>query len=298
MAVLYRATRRFANIDILFGVRSWDVVSHAKGVTVSIDEANGQTRTSRGRAFIGADGVHSQTRRTLLDGPPAEDRKRVAWRTLLPFDSVADQLALDRVSVLFGPDYHLVCYPLPHRAQVNTALFARAEPQQAASRPLLQQGRQQSARLAAILDAAGESWTPWPLFTVRTPRWYAGNIGLVGDAAHAMVPFQAQGAAMGIEDAALLAPLLVDEPSAETAFALYQQARQSRVTRVANTSASNGTIFHLPWPLSAARDAVITAQGSLAHLQRLDWLYGYAAHDQLSRTLAGKSASQDPEPTR
>ena len=295
--MLYKATRRFANIDILFGVRSWDVVSHAKGVTVSIDEANGQTRTSRGRAFIGADGVHSQTRRTLLDGPPAQDRQRVAWRTLLPFDSITGQIALDRVSVLFGTDYHVVCYPLPHRAQVNMALFAKTAPKQA-SRPALPQGQRKSPRLAALLDAAGDSWTPWPLFTVRTPRWYNGNIGLMGDAAHAMVPFQAQGAAMGIEDAAVLAPLLVGEASAQQAFALYQQARLARVTRVAETSASNGSIFHVPWPLSAARDLVIKAQGSSGHLRRLDWLYGYAAHAQLSRTLADKIASQDLGPTR
>ncbi|RYE37852.1 MAG: monooxygenase, partial [Hyphomicrobiales bacterium] len=52
---LYKATRRFANIDIIFGVRSWDVVSHARGVTAAVDEANGQTRTTRANAFIGAD---------------------------------------------------------------------------------------------------------------------------------------------------------------------------------------------------------------------------------------------------
>ena len=294
---LYKATRRFANIDILFSVRSWDVVSHAKGVTVSIDEANGQTRTSRGRAFIGADGVHSQTRRILLDGPAAQDRKRIAWRTLLPFESMAHQIALDRVSVLFGSKHHLVCYPLPHRRQVNVALFAKAT-SQPLSRPALPKGTLQGSRLAAILDIAGDGWTPWPMFTVRTPRWHVGNIGLLGDAAHAMVPFQAQGAAMGIEDAAVLAPLLVGQASALSAFERYAQIRQPRVTRVARTSASNGTIFHLPWPLSAARDMAITAQGSMGHLRRLDWLYGYVAPGQLARNLPDSTSSQGSGATR
>ncbi|WP_193335427.1 FAD-dependent monooxygenase [Devosia beringensis] len=289
---LYKATRRFANIDILFGVRSWDVVSHANGVTVSIDEAGGQTRTSRGRAFIGADGVHSHTRRTLLDGPPAQDGRRIAWRTLLPADSLAGQIALDRVSVLFAPTYHMVCYPLPHRGQVNIALFAKPVPGIAGKAQPLRQGTPDSPRIGAILQAAGDGWTPWPLFTVQAAEWHRGNIGLIGDAAHAMVPFQAQGAAMGIEDAAVLAPLLINTPRAEDALALYQQARQARVARVARTSATNGRIFHMSWPLTLARDLAITAQGGEGHMRRLDWLYGYAAHTQLARNLADRTSPQ------
>ena len=274
---LYMACRRFANIDILFGVRGWDVVSHARGVTVSIDEASGQSRTGRAHGFIGADGVHSHTRTEILHGPPARYGHRVAWRTLLPFDSVAGQIALDRVSVLFAPGYHMVCYPLPHRQQVNLALFAKA-PQSKSElgrRPALTRTIQQSPRVAVLLTAAGEGWTPWPLYTVDTPQWHSGNIGLVGDAAHAMVPFQAQGAAMGIEDAATLAPLLIAEPKAETAFEKYELARRQRVARVARTSATNGRIFHMPWPLSIARNAVIALQGSRGHLRRLAWLYNH-----------------------
>ena len=295
---LYKAARRFANIDMMFGVRSWDVVSHARGVTVSIDEADGQTRTSRGRAFIGADGVHSQTRRALLDGPQAQDRHRVAWRTLLPFESVAGQIALDRVSVLFGPGYHVVCYPLPHRRQVNIALFAKAATRAQAATLPLQQASVSSPRIAAILAAAADSWTPWPLYTVHTTQWYAGNIGLLGDAAHAMVPFQAQGAAMGIEDAAILAPLLVAQPDAEAAFARYQAIRQPRVWRVARTSLSNGVAFHMPWPLSLARDGVIAAQGSHGHLGRLDWLYSYDANAASAMNHFDKSAPQPPQSTQ
>ena len=287
---LYKACRRFANIDILFGVRGWDAVSHARGVTLSIDEANGQSRTGRGRALIGADGVHSQTRRALLDGPDAQFGGRLAWRTLLPFDSLTGQIALDRVSVLFGPGYHMVCYPLPHRRQVNLALFAAVkQPNDGGTAPTLP--AKSSPRIAAILAAAGQTWSPWPLYTVEAPRWSAGNIGLIGDAAHAMVPFQAQGAAMGIEDAAVLAPLLMSSDSAEAAFARYESIRRPRVTRVARTSASNGRIFHMPWPLSLARDSVIRAQGSRGHLRRLNWLYSHDAQADLRLNQTGSPAS-------
>jgi salicylate hydroxylase len=274
---LYKACRRFANIDILFGIRGWDVVSHARGVTISIDEANGQSRTGRAHGFIGADGVHSRTRTEILKGPAARYRQRVAWRTLLPFDSVAGQIALDRVSVLFAPGYHMVCYPLPHRQQVNLALFAAAPKGQTefGRVPVLPWALRRSPRLDVLLTAAGEGWTPWPLYTVHSPQWHAGNIGLVGDAAHAMVPFQAQGAAMGIEDAATLAPLLIAETTAETAFEKYELARRRRVARVARISATNGRIFHMPWPLGMARNTVMALQGSRGHLRRLAWLYGH-----------------------
>ena len=268
---LYRATRRFANIDIIFGVRGWDVVSHARGVTVVVDEADGQSRTTRANAFIGADGVHSHTRRHVLEGPNAQFGGRVAWRTLVPAEAVSSVIAMDRVSVFFGSGHHLVCYPLPHRGQVNLALFLPGKAEDNPSKPSLE-GK---GSLGVILAAAGESWTPWPLYTVTTPVWHRDNIGLIGDAAHAMVPFQAQGAAMGIEDAATLGPLLVEHTEPEAAFARYAAIRQSRVGRVARLSASNGRIFHMRWPLSVARDTVMQLQGPRAHLKRLGWIYGY-----------------------
>ncbi|KKB79821.1 hypothetical protein VW35_04815 [Devosia soli] len=268
---LYKATRRFANIDIIFGVRNWDVASHARGVTVSVDEADGQTRTTRANAFIGADGVHSHTRRAILQGPDAKFGGRIAWRALVSADSVAGQIAPDRVSVFFAAGYHLVCYPLPHRRQVNLALFL---PGKAEAQPQLPK-LQARGVIGVLLAAAGQNWTPWPLYTVETPVWHRGNIGLVGDAAHAMVPFQAQGAAMGIEDAATLGPLLAESDEPESALMRYEAIRRPRVQRVAKLSAANGRIFHMRWPLTLARDTVMRLQGPQGHLKRLGWIYGH-----------------------
>lgn len=276
--LLYKACRRFANIDIVFGVRHWDVVSHERGVTVAIDEADGQSRTTRANAFIGADGVHSRTRREVIQGPDATFGNRIAWRALVPMDSMSGQIALDRVSVFFGPGFHLVCYPLPHRGQVNLALFMPGPLPTDGAQP---HAHQPGAKVSAILAAAGESWTPWPMYTVTAERWSRGNIGLIGDAAHAMLPFQAQGAAMGIEDAAVLAPLLAGTESAYGALSRYAKLRQPRVKRVAALSAENGRIFHMAWPASLARDTVMRLQGPRAHLKRLDWVYGHDAGENM-----------------
>ena len=280
---LYRACRRFANVDIVFGVRSFDAVGHARGVTVAVDEHDGRTRNTRAFAFVGADGVNSPTRTRLLGGPAADYQNRVAWRALIDPEALGGAVALDRTSVLFGPGYHAVCYPLPHRGKLNIALFSREAKDKvlgsspAPEQPTLPWAARRSERFAAVLQAARGQWGFWPLATVAADDWHEGGIGLIGDAAHAMLPFQAQGAAMAIEDAAILAPLLMTEPNAAQAFARFVAMRRTRVEQVAKVSASNGVAFHLEWPFTGARDAVLRLQGQEGHLKRLAWLYGYDA---------------------
>lgn len=278
--VLFRACKRFANIDILFGVRAYDVVSHARGVSVTVDEADGKSRSARAFAFIGADGVHSRTRTGILMGPEASYTGAVAWRITLEQAALQGVLPGDRTTLLWGPGYHAVAYPLPYRSQLNIALFARCKAETAFSddppkAPKLPWAALRSPQFDAILKAAGDDWGFWPLSTVKTPVWTEGGVGLIGDAAHAMMPFQAQGAVMAIEDAAILAPLLMTEPDAESALRRYQSIRQPRVERVRKTSDSNGLAFHLEWPFTVARNTVVKLQGPRGHLDRLAWLYGY-----------------------
>lgn len=273
--LLHRACRRFANVDIALGISSFSVEDSTRGLAVTAEQDSG-TRGGRAFAFVGADGVHSQTRTAVLSGPPASPSSTVAWRSMIGTDKLEGHLALNRTSLLLAPGCHAVCYPMPHRRAVNVALFANAATTDGAdSRPTLPPRAARSDRFAAIMGAAGTTWTYWPLATVETPSWHTGNVGLVGDAAHAMLPFQAQGAAMAIEDAAILAPLLMTEPTAEAAFRRYEAMRRTRVARVARLSASNAAIFHMDWPLSAARDLAIRLQGRTGHLKRLDWIYRF-----------------------
>lgn len=280
--LLFRACKRFANIDILFGVKSHIVVSHPRGVSVTIDEADGKSRTGRAFAFIGADGVNSQTRTNVLMGPKSVYSGMVAWRTTLQAGALDGIAATDRTSLFWGPGYHAVSYPLPHRQQINVALFAKVKRDVAFSEtpptaPLLPWSMTPSPHFRAILTAAADSWTFWPCSTVESDDWYSGGIGLIGDAAHAMLPFQAQGAVMAIEDAAILAPLLMTETSAQDALQAYVSHRKERVERVRKTSVANGNAFHMSWPMSVARDSVVRSQGPRGHLKRLAWLYGYDA---------------------
>jgi salicylate hydroxylase len=280
--ILFRACKRFANIDMLFGVRGFDAEPHARGVSVSVEEADGRTRSGRAFALVGADGVHSHTRTALMQGAEARYSGYVAWRATLPLDALGETIATDRVSVMMAPGYHAVCYPLPYRRRLNVVLLAREKTPDAAARtPTLPWSLLRSPRFDALMAAAADGWSAWPLLSVAAARWHEGGIGLIGDAAHAMLPFQAQGAAMAIEDAAVLAPLLTTEPDAAIAFSRYAAARQPRVVRVVRQSAANGRIFHMEWPFSLARDAVLALGGGRAHLRRLAWLYGYDAAPEI-----------------
>lgn len=279
---LYRACRRFANIDMMFSIRSFDAVTHDRGTSIIVDDAGGNARSARVHAFVGADGVRSDVRTRVLNGPAATYSGYVAWRTTLSADLLKGVLAPDRTTLLLGPGYHAVCYPLPHRKQVNIALFVkepakRLDPNNPPKEPTLPWAALPSPAFEAIRSLARGSWGYWIVDTVDAPVWSDGGVGLIGDAAHAMLPFQAQGAAMAIEDAAILAPLLMTEPDAAGAFQRYEAMRRPRIDRVRKISNSNGFAFHLEWPFTIARNIAIRAQGPRGHLKRLGWLYGFDA---------------------
>lgn len=280
--VLFKACRRFANIDLLFGVRSFDAVNHSRGTSLVVEEAGGQSRSARVHALVGADGVNSETRTRVLNGPAATYSGFVAWRTTVSMDMLAGVLAPDRTTLLLAPGYHAVCYPLPQRKVFNIALFAkeprgRVEAADPPREPRLPWAAAPSKTFETLLSTARGGWGYWVISTVEAPVWSDGGVGLVGDAAHAMLPFQAQGAAMAIEDAAILAPLLMTEPDAPSAFQRFAAMRRPRLDRVRKITDFNGFAYHLEWPFTLGRNVVLRAQGPRGHLKRLDWLYGFDA---------------------
>jgi salicylate hydroxylase len=281
--ILHKACRRFANIDLQLGVDQISVRNEEDGVLVSSPTLDRLGRSGNGRVFIGADGVHSPTRRLVLKGPDARATGRTAWRALVPVDALPAGFSLSHTALFLSRRWHLVAYPLPTRGVVNLALFAPDARTGAPSGPAIRAPRQSDSIARQLIAAADGQWTPWPLYSVETPNWHQGAIGLIGDAAHAMLPFQAQGAAMTIEDAAVLGALLGSDEPAVSALARYSALRQSRVRRVQQVSRRNGKIFHMGRPLSYARDLVMRAQGPDRQVESLAWLYEHDVAVELGR---------------
>ncbi|NOZ32313.1 MAG: hypothetical protein GXP01_04385 [Alphaproteobacteria bacterium] len=279
--VLLTAAKQHTSIALYYGVGDTEIVEHSLGISAQVQLADHTLRTVRPFAFIGADGVHSHTRTRLLNGPPARYTGLVAWRALVPRGVLENLVAPDRTSLMFGPGTHIVIYPLPAHEKFNVVMFTKVAKKHLGDAKRMGHPRldryyvRRCELVRTLFSAIGDNWTTWPLNAVQTDTWYRGPVGLIGDAAHAMLPFQAQGAAMAIEDAALLASELHRAAKPHTAFSRYEALRRPRVERVARISARNGTIFHLPGPLCYARDRVVAGRNPVTHFSSLDWLYAY-----------------------
>lgn len=291
--ILYEAARKRSRIEIALGARNIDMVRHSRGLTVSAELGDGSIHTGRPYALIGADGVHSEIRRKFMDGPDARYSGYVAWRATLGEAQLAAHLSLNHTSLCFGPGFHGVFYPLAARQLLNVVLSTKVPAKRAfaetpPTRPKIDPYYlKRSALFGALMKLMGDKWTFWPLNAVEAPRWHDGQfLALVGDAAHAMLPFQAQGAAMGIEDAAVMARQLSKADSPGAAFEGYESERRRRVSEVQALSRRNGTIFHMPFPFSIARNAGAARRGGTAQLDDLAWIYGFDA-DQPPRRIPG-----------
>ncbi len=189
----------------------------------------------------------------------------------------------DESSLWLGERAHLVHYPLRGGAVVNVVAIVDEDfrgsggdefwscPGDAAALEARFSYWHASAR---DLLAAASDWRKWPLFDCDPlASWTAGRVALLGDAAHPMPPFLAQGAAQAIEDAAALGRALARGRDIEQGLAAYQAARQARAARVLRESRRQGAIYHLSGPAAFLRDAALQALGGARLLARYDWLY-------------------------
>jgi len=281
---LYKATKSFPSIEILFGVTDTRVEDLGEAVSVIIERDGKPSYPLTARAHIGADGVRSVTRTGILNGKPPQYSGYVAWRAMADFEQLGKILPKDRSALFWGPDYHMVVYPLPKRDQFNVVLVTEfALPLEETDTPAISnKSLSKNKLLSSIMDSISDPWTAWPLFSVKTDTWHKGNVAMLGDAAHAMLPFQAQGAAMSIEDAGSLATMLASETDNAKAFNKWQNLRQSRVNKVQDQSQKNGFVFHMSPPLSWGRDAVVARKSAKAHLERLDWIYEHDAFEGIA----------------
>jgi len=235
-----------------------------------------------GAALIGADGLWSRLRALLGDRTAPRFAGRSAFRAIIPAAQGSPQDREPIINMWMAPEGHLVHYPVRAGAAVNIVAVCGGRWQSPAWNTCA--GRDEVlerfpaaawAPAARELLATPERWQKWALYD-REPStsWGRGPVTLLGDAAHPMLPFLAQGAAMAIEDAFVLARDLARSPGDHIAgLRDYEAARRPRTAGVQRASRRNDFRFHLRQPAAFVRDAALRALGGERLLAQYDWIY-------------------------
>lgn len=281
---LLQRVEQLPDIDLRLGVQFDDAATHANGVTVVTRRGDDRQQNETAIGLIGADGLWSAVRNRFFGDVAPQFSGKIAWRGSLDPTLLPREFNRGRVQLWLGPNAHLVAYPIRGGRLINLVAIADGtwnrpgwnEPADAAEvAQFFATGRWPSA--ARMMINAVEHWSRWALFNLpEWPSWSHDRIGLLGDAAHAMLPFAAQGAGMAIEDAAVLARCLND-PAIGTAQALqrYGAMRRGRVARVQRTAIKLGRIYQMRGAAAIARNLAMKAMGGKRILSEQDWIYDW-----------------------
>jgi 2-polyprenyl-6-methoxyphenol hydroxylase-like FAD-dependent oxidoreductase len=261
-------------------VRS-EVVSYDQdGSSVTARLASGEA--VKGRLLIGADGLWSNIRKKVVgDGAPRVSG-HTTYRSVIPTEEMPEDLRWNAATLWAGPKCHLVHYPLSGWKVFNLVVTCHNDaPEPVAGKPVsdeeVMRGFAHIHPRAQEIIHHGKNWKLWVLCD-RDPveRWIDGRVALLGDAAHPMLQYFAQGACMALEDAVCLSHMLGFYPDDHaTALAQYRAQRFPRTARVQMLSRAIGEhIYHPDGEHARLRNAIMSAKSSEDYYGDLAWLYG------------------------
>lgn len=250
------------------------------GSSVAAHLASGETVI--GSLLVGADGLGSSVRAQVIgDGPPRVSGHST-YRSVIPTDEMPEDLRWNAATLWAGPKCHIVHYPLSDWKMFNLVVTCHnGAPQPVAGKPVsdneVMQGFQHVHKRAQNIIRHGSNWKLWVLCD-RDPveRWIDGRVVLLGDAAHPMMQYFAQGACMALEDAVCLSHMLDIHPGDSTsALESYRMQRFKRTARVQLLSRAIGEhIYHPDGAHARLRNAIMSAKTSEDYYDDLAWLYG------------------------
>jgi 3-hydroxybenzoate 6-monooxygenase len=269
-----------------------------RGDAVDVTCADGTSH--RGRAVIVADGLHSRLRKLFSDDEPVCSGF-AAYRGTVDVTQMTRHPGLDDVVAWIGPGLHLVQYPLRAGTLYNQVAVFRSRRYEAGEPDWGGPDELDSAFAGCcdrVREALSSLWRDryWPMYD-RPPmdNWARGRVALLGDAAHPMLQYLAQGACQAIEDADALAGALARQAGPDgvpAALAAYVRARAPQAMRVQRTARLWGDVWHVDGVAAVLRDELFTRQAADYH-RYTDWLYGPAGRDAGTGGDAADAAAGD-----
>ena len=275
---ILEAVRELPSIKFVTDTRIVEMEEHGSKVTVI--DAKGQRHTAD--AVIGCDGVKSCIRDTLVGDAPRVSG-HVVYRAVVPVAEMPADLRWNAPAVWVGPNCHLVHYPLRGAEQFNLVVTFHSREHETWG---VREGSKEEVmtyftgicdRPRQLLDAP-TSWKRWSTAD-RDPveAWGRGRVTLLGDAAHPMLQYLAQGACMAIEDAVTLGEAVKRcDFDLRAAFRLYEQCRITRTARVTMSAREMGRIYHAKGVERKVRNALWRNRSPERFYDALEWLYGWS----------------------
>ena len=286
--LLLSAVQRSGSAELLLGQTVGKVEQTDEAVQVhTAPTATLQAHMLQADVLVGADGLWSRVRSAVVEDGPPRVTGHLAYRALVRQTDLPAALRSQVVTAWLGPKFHVVHYPVRGGEYLNVVAIVQS-PLQGQDVGDLQNWDHSAnaAELRALLANVGaplldlihaiDAWRLWPLCDrppMRSAAEHAkGRIALLGDAAHPMRPYLAQGAGMAIEDAAKLAQVLsLPGLSVRAALQSYAAQRWQRNARVQARSLRNGRIFHATGLVRVARNTSLKLLGQ--RLMDVPWLY-------------------------
>ena len=281
---LLEGAQETGRVQFLASTRVEHVEQSGDGVTVH----DAQGRVHRGSALIGADGVRSAVRQQYV-GDPARVSGHVVYRAVVERKDFPAELRWNAASIWVGPNCHLVHYPLRGGEQYNVVVTFHSRQSEEWSITEGSPAEVQSyfegiVPKARQLIELPKSWKRWATAD-RDPiaRWSFGRVTLLGDAAHPMLQYLAQGACMALEDAVTLGEALrAHAGDIDAAFDRYQRSRVGRTARVVLSAREMGRIYHAKGVERLVRNELWAGRSAERFYDAVEWLYGWKVATSLT----------------
>lgn len=282
---LLAAANSDARISKVYGRAVAGFENHATRVDARLSD--GQMFSAD--ALIAADGLWSQLRQQVVHCDVPQAINKCAYRAVVPRSAMPSQLASNDVHIWLAPGAHVVHYPVKRGEETAIVVVidgdngANGWNRAASVDSLAGSPVEQLANTVRAMILSSPAWSMWRLHTLQPLlRWFDGRVALLGDAAHPVLPFFAQGGGLAVEDAEVLANCLAEGGALEDCLRDYEQRRRLRAQRVTEVSIRNGRIYHMAGATAQARNAVLASVPASLMMRRYDWLYGWTPQQSLA----------------